>query len=56
MRVLVVEDEKRLGENIAAALKEAQPIIHRGVRAGVVHSSAASRKISRLNARIKALA
>jgi small subunit ribosomal protein S20 len=43
-------------KSAAAALKEAQPIIHRGVRAGVVHSSAASRKISRLNARIKALA
>ncbi|HEX3065816.1 MAG TPA: 30S ribosomal protein S20 [Candidatus Polarisedimenticolia bacterium] len=40
----------------AAALKEAQPVIHRGVRAGVMPSNAASRKLSRLNARIKALA
>ena len=40
----------------AAALKEAQPVIHRGVRAGVMPSNTASRKLSRLNARIKALA
>jgi small subunit ribosomal protein S20 len=43
-------------KSAAAALKEAQPIVHRGVRAGVLHSNAASRKLSRLSARIKALA
>jgi small subunit ribosomal protein S20 len=43
-------------KSAAAALKEAQPIIQRGVRAGVLHRNVASRKLSRLNARIKALA
>ena len=43
-------------KSAAAALKAAQPIIHRGVRAGVMHSNTASRKLSRLSARIKALA
>jgi small subunit ribosomal protein S20 len=40
----------------AGALKEAQPEIHRGVRAGVVHRNTAARKLSRLSARIKSLA
>jgi small subunit ribosomal protein S20 len=40
----------------AEALKLAQPEIHRGVRAGVLHSNTASRKLSRLSARIKRLA
>jgi small subunit ribosomal protein S20 len=40
----------------AAAFKEAQPVIHRGVRAGVLHRNTASRKLSRLSARIKTLA
>ncbi len=40
----------------AEALKLAQPEIHRGVRAGVLHSNTASRKLSRLSARIKSLA
>jgi small subunit ribosomal protein S20 len=43
-------------KSAAAALKEAQPVIRRGVRAGVMHSNSAARKISRLSARIKALA
>lgn len=43
-------------KSAAAALKAAQPIIRRGVRARVMHSNAASRKLSRLSARIKALA
>jgi small subunit ribosomal protein S20 len=38
-----------------AAFKEAQPEIQRGVRAGVLQRNTASRKLSRLNARIKAL-
>ena len=38
------------------ALKAAQPVIHRGVRAGVLHRNTASRKLSRLSARIKTLA
>ena len=40
----------------AEALKTAQPVIHRGVRAGVLHRNTASRKLSRLSARIKTLA
>jgi small subunit ribosomal protein S20 len=40
----------------AEALKAAQPVIHRGVRAGVLHRNTASRKVSRLSARIKTLA
>ena len=38
------------------ALKAAQPEMHRGVRAGVLHRNTASRKLSRLSARIKSLA
>ena len=39
----------------AAALKVAEPAIMRGVRKGVVHKNTASRKVSRLNARLKTL-
>jgi small subunit ribosomal protein S20 len=38
-----------------AAFKDAQPELHRGVRAGVLHDNTAARKLSRLSARIKAL-
>ncbi|MGH6892345.1 MAG: 30S ribosomal protein S20 [Dongiaceae bacterium] len=38
-----------------AALRGAQPEIHRGVTKGVLHKNTASRKLSRLSARIKAL-
>ncbi|MTI18550.1 30S ribosomal protein S20 [Rhodobacteraceae bacterium RKSG542] len=37
------------------ALKAAQPEIMRAVTKGIVHKNTASRKISRLNARVKAL-
>lgn len=37
------------------ALRQAQPEIHRGVTKGVLHKNLASRKLSRLSARIKAL-
>lgn len=40
----------------AAALKAAQPEIMRGVTKGVIHKNAASRKVSRLAQRVKALA
>ena len=40
----------------AEALKEAQPEMHRGARAGVLHRNTVSRKLSRLSARIKTLA
>ena len=39
----------------AAALKAAQPEIMRGVSKGVWHKNTASRKVSRLAARVKAL-
>lgn len=38
------------------ALRVAQPEIQRGVSRGVLHRNAASRKISRLAARVKAVA
>ena len=37
------------------ALQSAQPELMRGVTKGVVHKNTASRKISRLSARVKAL-
>lgn len=39
----------------SAALKQAEPEMMRGVNKGVVHKNTASRKVSRLSARIKAL-
>ncbi len=39
----------------AAALRAAQPEIMRGVTKGVFHKNMASRKVSRLAARVKAL-
>nr|WP_325249530.1 30S ribosomal protein S20 [Amylibacter sp.] len=40
----------------AAALKAVQPEMMRGVTKGVLHKNTASRKISRLSARVKAMA
>jgi small subunit ribosomal protein S20 len=40
----------------AAALKAAQPELARGVAKGVLHKNTASRKFSRLNKRVEALA
>lgn len=37
------------------ALKSAQPEMQRGVSAGVMHRNTVARRISRLNARIKAM-
>ena len=39
----------------AAALRAAQPELMRGVTKGVVHKNTASRKMSRLSSRVKAL-
>ena len=39
----------------AAALKEAQPELARGVARGVLHKNTASRKLSRLTKRVAAL-
>jgi small subunit ribosomal protein S20 len=41
--------------NAAEALRAAQPVIMRSVTRGVLHKSTASRKISRLSGRVKAL-
>lgn len=43
------------GEAARAALLEAQPEIDRGVTKGVLARNTASRTVSRLNARVKAL-
>jgi small subunit ribosomal protein S20 len=43
-------------EAAMAALKEAQPELMRGVTKGVAHKNTVARKMSRLNARVKALA
>ena len=40
----------------SAALKVAEPELARGVAKGVLHANTASRKVSRLSARIKTLA
>ena len=42
-------------EAARAALRLAQPELHRGVSKGVVHRNTAARRLSRLSARIKAL-
>ena len=55
---------KRVGVAIAsgdqdaasAALKAAQPEMHRGVTKGVLHKNTVARKLSRLSKRIKAMA
>lgn len=42
-------------EAAAEALKTAQPELMRGVSKGIVHKNTASRKMSRLSARVKAI-
>jgi small subunit ribosomal protein S20 len=39
----------------AAALRAAQPELMRGAQKGVIHKNAASRKVSRLTGRVKAM-
>jgi len=53
-----VEEAIASGDKAAAgeALKAAQPEIMRGVTKGVIHKKTASRKVSRLSQRVKALA
>lgn len=52
-----VEEAIASGDKDAAtkALREAQPELMRGVSKGVFHKNTASRKMSRLSARVKAL-
>ena len=42
-------------KSAASALKSAQPELMRGVTKGVLHKNTASRKVSRLAARVKAV-
>jgi small subunit ribosomal protein S20 len=53
-----VEEAIASGDNAVAseALKSAQPEIMRAVTKGVIHKNTASRKISRLASRVKAMA
>ncbi|XWN32531.1 MAG: 30S ribosomal protein S20 [Devosia sp.] len=53
-----VEEAIRDGNRDAAqaALKDAQPEIMRAAQRGILHRNAASRKVSRLSSRVKALA
>ncbi|MGQ0484300.1 MAG: 30S ribosomal protein S20 [Hyphomicrobiales bacterium] len=52
-----VEEALTAGDKAAAeaALKTAQPELMRGAQRGIIHKNAASRKVSRLANRIKAL-
>ena len=43
-------------ENAREALRQAQPEMQRGVSRGIMHKNTVSRKLSRLSARVKALA
>ena len=60
MRTYVRKVEEALeakdGKAAAAALHEAEPKLSRAAQKGIVHKNAASRKISRLTKRVKALA
>ena len=47
--------ESGVKDDAVAALKAAQPELMRGVPKGVFHKNTASRKMSRLSARVKAL-
>lgn len=53
-----VETAIASGDKTAAqdAFRAAQPEMHRGAQKGVMHSNTVSRKLSRLSARIKAMA
>lgn len=42
-------------DTAAAALREAQPVLHRSVGKGVLHRNTAARKLSRLTKRIRLL-
>ena len=52
-----VEEAIESGDKAAAeaALRSAQPELMRGVTRGVLHKNTASRKMSRLSARVKAI-
>jgi small subunit ribosomal protein S20 len=56
-QVRKVEEAIASGDRVTAeaALKAAQPELMRGAQKGVMHKNTASRKVSRLSARVKAL-
>ncbi|WP_420346012.1 30S ribosomal protein S20 [Pelagibius sp.] len=56
--VKAVETAIASGDKEAAqtALREAQPEMQRGIRGGVLHKNTVARKLSRLSARVKAIA
>jgi len=60
MRTFVKKVEEALDSKdaagAAAALEKAAPTLARAAQKGIVHANAASRKISRLTKRVKALA
>ncbi len=59
MRTFVRKVEEAIAggnhEAAVAALKVAEPEIARAASKGIIHSNVASRKVSRLNGRVKAL-
>lgn len=56
--VRAVEEAIASGDKVKAeaALKAAQPVLMRTAQKGVIHKKTASRKVSRLTRRVKALA
>ena len=56
-QVRLVEEAIASGDPVkaAAALKAAEPVLVRAAQKGVIHKKTASRKVSRLAARVKAL-
>ena len=56
-QVRLVEEAIASGDPVkaAAALKAAEPVLVRTAQKGVIHKKTASRKVSRLAARVKAL-
>lgn len=53
VELAIASGDKKAAE---AALRAAQPELARGARAGVLHKNTMSRKMSRLSARVKAIA
>jgi small subunit ribosomal protein S20 len=56
LRVVEEAIAARDAKAAAAALHDAEPLLARAAQKGIVHKNAASRKISRLTKRVKALA
>ena len=54
IKVLLLEAGKK--DVAAAALKAVEPVLVRNAQKGIMHKKTASRKVSRLTARVKAMA